>query len=158
MGKTMRGRLVIAGMFSLALAAVGCGDDGPDIGQFAGTWKYTFSSVHLTCTDGNDQTGSFAAPKRWGRGVKSDLVDLSTPCDYLFDVKDKMAVVQQPQTCKFDDGSGTGAQNSEVPNLWVFTLLSALTAEETFETVTTYSDLVMCTLTGTSKFDKVSTD
>ena len=158
MGKTTSGRFLVVGLVGLALASVGCGDDGNALSQFVGTWKYNVSNAHLTCTDGTDQTGALTAMKRWGRGVSSDLVDLSRTCDYRFDVNDKKASIQRPQTCKFDDGSGTGSQATEMPNVWVFTLLSAISAEETMETVTTYIDTVSCTLTATSTLDKVSAD
>jgi len=152
----MRGLVLFAGMFVLALAATGCGDDGNDIGQFVGTWKYTTSNATFSCPGQADQTGPLASMKRWGGGIKSDLVDLTTSCDYLFDVANKVATIQKPQNCSFDDGSGGTA--TEVPASWVFTLLSPSTAEEKVMTVTTFSDGVACNLTATGTLDKISTN
>jgi hypothetical protein len=94
--------------------------------------------------------------KHWGGGVKSALVDLSSTCDYLFDVANMRATIQKDQTCTFDDG--TGGQGIETPNSWVFTLLSPTTAEETVMTVNTFSDGTACTLTAMSNLDKISRD
>jgi hypothetical protein len=156
MGITMRGRFLIAGVFSLALAAIGCGDDGNDVGQFVGTWKYTTSNATFSCPSQPDQTGPLASMKHWGGGIKSDLVDLTTSCDYLFDVNDKKATIQKAQNCTFDDGSGAPA--TEVPSSWLFTLLSPSTAEETVDTVTTFSDGVACNLRASSTLEKISTN
>ena len=158
----MSGRFMIlgvVGLLGLALAAIGCGDDGDDLTQFVGTWKYSSSTARFTCTDGTDISGPLTSSmKHWGGGVTSDLVDLTTDCDYRFDVKNKQANIQKPQTCMFDDGSNTGSQATESPTSWLFTLLSATTAEEKLETVTTFVDGVACTLTAGSMLDKISTD
>jgi hypothetical protein len=153
----MSGRFMISALVGLALAAIGCGDDGADLTQFVGTWKYSTSMARFSCPGQTDQTGPLASMKHWGEGVKSNLVDLSTDCNYRFDVKNKVAAIQLPQqTCMFDDGSG--AQAVEAPNSWLFTLLSPTTAEEKVETVTTFIDGVACTLTAASTLDKISKD
>jgi len=152
----MSGRVMISALVGLALAAIGCGDDGSDLTEFVGTWKYDVSMARFSCPGQTDQTGPLASMKHWGEGVKSNLVDLSTDCNYRFDVKNKQATIQKDQTCMFDDGSG--AQAVEAPNSWVFTLNSAIRAEEKVETVTTFIDGVACTLTATSTLDKISKD
>jgi hypothetical protein len=154
LGKLL-GRSLTLGLAALALASLGCGDGGSDLSQFVGTWKYTLSTARFSCPGQADQTGPLATTKHWGGGVKSDLVDLSTTCDYLFDVNSKQATIQKNQTCDFSDVTGTA---TEAPNSWVFTLLSATTAEEQVETVTTFADSTACTLTAMSTLEKVSKD
>ena len=158
MAKTIGRRFSITGLVGLALAlvTVGCGDDGNDLSLFVGTWKYTTSNATFSCPGQTDQTGPLASMKHWGGGVKSALVDLSSTCDYLFDVANKKATIQKDQTCTFDDG--TGGLGIETPNSWVFTLLSATTADEVVNTVNTFSDGTACTLTATGTLDKISKD
>ena len=148
---------MISGLLGLALAAIGCGDDGNGLAEFEGTWKYIQSPAQFSCPGDPVQTGTFGTMKDWRQGVKSPLVDFSTNCNYRFDVKGKVASIQKSQTCDFFDNNGDPA--SEAPNSWVFTLTSATTAEEKVETVTTFIDGVSCVLTATmSTLEKISKD
>jgi hypothetical protein len=156
MANAATGKFWIKGLVVLALAVAGCGDSGTNLAQYVGTWKYTTSAARFSCPGQTDQTGPLASMKHWGEGVKSDLVDLSSSCDYLFDAQGMKAVVQKDQTCSFTDS--TGAPAVETPNSWIFTLLSASTADEVVSTVTTFSDGTACTLTAMSTLDKISKD
>jgi hypothetical protein len=156
MANTTTGKFWRKGLVVLALAVAGCGDSGTNLAQYVGTWKYTTSAARFSCPGQTDQTGPLASMKHWGEGVKSALVDLSSSCDYLFDVQGMKAIVQKDQKCTFIDN--TGAPADETPNSWVFTLLSASTADEVVSTVTTFMGGTICTLTAMSTLDKISKD
>jgi hypothetical protein len=155
MAKTMSGTFWMSGLVGLvALAALGCGDE-KNPAEFVGTWNYTSSDARLSCPNEPDTAVQLPATKRWGGGVKSDLVDLSSSCNYRFDIGGKVATIQKDQTCRFDDGGGTA---TEAPNSWLFTLNSATTAEEMAATVITFSDGTPCTFTVKSSLEKISKD
>src|SRR5664279_1657876 len=92
MANSRRGRFLVIGLIGAATAALGaCGDNGSTgdargpFAEFTGTWKYTQSMATFSCPGQADQTGTLGTHKEWGEGVKSDLVDLTTSCNYLFD-------------------------------------------------------------------------
>jgi hypothetical protein len=151
--------LVVIGLLGLVVSAgatLGCGGDGDNLAEFVGTWKYTAGDVTFACPGQADSAISLGNLKAFHLGIKSDLVDLSSNCGYRFDVKDKVASIQQGQTCAFDDGNGGTA--TESPTSWTFTLNSATTSEETLTTATTFIDGTVCTISGTSHLEKISKD
>jgi hypothetical protein len=156
MAKNRSGRYLLVGLAGLAAATLGCGGSSDNLAEFVGTWKYGASAVTFACPGQADSPISLGNLKAFHLGIKSDLVDLSSICDYRFDVKDKVASIQQGQSCAFDDGNGGTA--TESPTSWTFTLNSATTSEETLTTATTFIDGTICTISGTSHLDKISKD
>ena len=150
--------LALLGLLGLAVATLGCGDDGNNLAEFVGTWKYTNTGVTFACPNQADTPISLGNQKTFHLGIKSDLVDLSSICDYRFDVSDKVAAIQKLQTCQFDDGSGNGTNATEAPTSWTFTLNSATTAEEKLTTATTFIDGTICTIDGVAHLEKISKD
>jgi hypothetical protein len=159
MAEKTRGILLAIGLFGFAAVAVGCGGNGNDLDQFTGTWQYTSSQGTYTCPGQPDGSGPYGTTKRWGTAASADLVDMTpsifdfgTQCFYLFDVKDKVATIQPAQTCQFFDS--TGGTHEEAPSMWTFTLTSATTAVENFQS----SIDAMCALTAGGELKRVSTD
>jgi hypothetical protein len=153
-----RGILLVLGLLAVATTAASCGGDGNDLAQFTGTWQYTDSQGTLSCPGSADQMGTLGSTKLWQGGVSSDLVDMSpavldrsTQCFYMFDIKDKVASVKAGQTCVITDGIGDPIAD-ETPSAWTFTLTSATTAEEVLTT-----SVPPCTLTGMATLKKLAT-
>jgi hypothetical protein len=145
----------LLGLVGLAGAALGCGGDGDNLAEFVGTWTYNDSNVTFVCPGGTEMPFPLDL-KAFHLGIKSDLVDLSSICGYRFDVKDKVASIQQGQSCALLDNNGDPV--TESPTSWTFTLNSATTAEETLTTAATFIDGTVCTISGTSHLDKISKD
>lgn len=140
-----------------AVAALGCGgSNGAGVPDYIGTWSYTQQQGTLSCPGQMDASVTLGTTKDLREGVTSDIVDVSSICNYRFDIKDKVAAIQSGQTCNFDDGAGGTV--TEVPSNWTFTLTSATTAEEKFTTVATLSDLTMCSFSGLATLKRLTKD
>ena len=140
---------------AMAIALAGCDSGTPSIDEFAGVWKYTESAGSATCSaDSQLRTFNFKGlHKTLGRGVTSDLVDLSN-CDYKFDVKDKVATIQPSQLCDLGDG------DSETVTAITLTLNGPTDMEETMMVVDNLAStgLGTCNVTETGRLQKISKD
>jgi hypothetical protein len=130
----------------------GCGDDSQNLGQFVGTWVYVQSDGSFACPGQAATPETVTGKKILGKGVTSDLVDLSDMCNYKFDVNDKTATVQANQACLLGNG------NLEAPTTWRFTLLGPVDAEEAAVTKDTEPTLTTCTFTMAATLKKISKD
>jgi len=150
-------RMLLLGSFvGLAGAGLGCGgNDASGVSDYVGTWSYTQQQATESCPGQSDLSINLGTTKDLREGVKSDLVDTSTICNYRFDIKDKIASVQSGQSCSFNDGSGTA---TETPSSWTFTLTSATTAEEKFTAVDTLSSGTVCSFTGVAHLERLTKD
>ena len=149
-------RVVLLGSFlGLICAGLGCGgDNAAGVADYLGTWTYTQQQATETCPGQSPISIDLGTTKDLREGVKSDLVDVSTICNYRFDIKDKIASIQSGQSCSFNDG--TGGTAVETPSSWTFTLTSATTAAEKFTAVDTLSNSTACSFDGIATLERLT--